>query len=161
MREKVCRQCRVPKPIDGFYTHPSAGDGRMAICKECHKANVRRNYRDNIEHYHAYERGRAMLPHRVEGREQYQRTEAGRTAITRARQRSDARYPERRAARIALGNAVRDGKVVKQPCEVCGNPKSHGHHDDYSKPLDVRWLCSTHHREHHRNEAMNQQESAA
>jgi hypothetical protein len=60
------------------------------------------------------------------------------------------RNPEKRAAQVAVGNAVRDGKLVRQPCEVCGNPKSDGHHDDYSKPLEVRWLCRTHHMEHHR-----------
>jgi hypothetical protein len=32
---------------------------------------------------------------------------------------------------------------------VCGRTRSHAHHDDYSKPLDVIWLCSTHHRSRH------------
>jgi hypothetical protein len=40
--------------------------------------------------------------------------------------------------------ALKNGLLVKQPCEVCGAP-AHAHHDDYSKPLDVRWLCRTHH----------------
>jgi hypothetical protein len=35
------------------------------------------------------------------------------------------------------------------PCEVCGDPQTHAHHDDYSKPLDVRWFCPRHHREEH------------
>lgn len=46
--------------------------------------------------------------------------------------------------------ALRSGAVKREPCEVCGNKKSHGHHDDYSKPLDIRWLCSKHHAEQHR-----------
>jgi hypothetical protein len=32
---------------------------------------------------------------------------------------------------------------------VCGEPEAQAHHDDYAKPLDVRWLCNKHHREHH------------
>ena len=60
------------------------------------------------------------------------------------------RYPDRSKARYTLGNAVRDGKVQRQPCEKCGNPKSHAHHWDYTKPLDVIWLCSEHHGEVHR-----------
>lgn len=42
--------------------------------------------------------------------------------------------------------------MKKQPCEVCGSKTNlEAHHDDYSKPYDVRWLCRIHHNEHHRN----------
>jgi hypothetical protein len=43
------------------------------------------------------------------------------------------------------------GKLIRQPCEVCGSKKVEAHHDDYTKPLDVRWLCKKHHAEHHKN----------
>lgn len=125
----------------------------MHICKECHKANVRKNYIDNIEHYKSYERGRAMLPHRVEARKRYESTPAGKAATDRARRRFIERNPEKRAAHIIVGNAVRDGKLHKQPCEVCGAADVHAHHDDYSKPLNVRWLCPSHHSEHHKEHA--------
>lgn len=46
--------------------------------------------------------------------------------------------------------ALHAGTLVRQPCEVCGNPKSDGHHRDYTKPLEVVWLCSVHHVEEHR-----------
>lgn len=52
-------------------------------------------------------------------------------------------------ARVALRTAVRRGKIARLPCEVCGVTRVHGHHDDYSKPFDVRWLCALHHRAHH------------
>jgi ribosomal protein S27AE len=45
---------------------------------------------------------------------------------------------------------VASGKLLKQPCERCGSVKAHAHHDDYSKPLDVMWLCPLHHKERHR-----------
>lgn len=45
--------------------------------------------------------------------------------------------------------AKRSGVLVQQPCEVCGDPVTDAHHDDYSKPLDVRWLCKLHHRAQH------------
>lgn len=59
-----------------------------------------------------------------------------------------SKYPNRRAANIALGNAVRDGKVKKQPCFVCGD-KAVAHHPDYDRPLDVVWLCQAHHKQAH------------
>jgi hypothetical protein len=67
----------------------------------------------------------------------------------RYRRRQKERHPVQEAARAAVYNAVKRGSLVRLPCEVCGEPKSQGHHDDYSKPLSVRWLCRTHHDEHH------------
>lgn len=61
------------------------------------------------------------------------------------------RYPEKVSARKILAQAIRSGNIVKQSCEVCGDLVSFGHHDDYSKPLEVRWLCRKHHRELHNN----------
>lgn len=45
--------------------------------------------------------------------------------------------------------AVSKGELKPQPCEVCGAEKAHAHHDDYSKPLEVRWLCHKCHMIHH------------
>lgn len=67
-----------------------------------------------------------------------------------AAQRGDpARYAMQRAAITAVNNAVRDGRLERGPCEVCGATPAQGHHDDYGAPLEVRWLCTTHHAEHH------------
>lgn len=62
------------------------------------------------------------------------------------------RNPEKLAAHNAVARALRSGKLVKGPCECEGadcNGPVHAHHDDYSKPLEVRWLCGLHHHEHH------------
>ena len=52
-------------------------------------------------------------------------------------------------ARRKLRNAVASGSIIKTPCVICGNEKSQGHHEDYSKPLDVIWMCNRCHAEHH------------
>lgn len=65
--------------------------------------------------------------------------------------RSNRRHPEKAKARDAVKYALRVGKLVRQPCEVCGaHERIHAHHEDYSKPLEVMWLCPTHHTEVHR-----------
>jgi hypothetical protein len=46
--------------------------------------------------------------------------------------------------------AVRDGLLVRQPCEKCGAGQAHAHHDNYDEPMNVMWLCAKHHRARHR-----------
>lgn len=69
-----------------------------------------------------------------------------RAAKTRAYRRN---HPEKKAAHQAVQTAIRNGTLSRLPCGVCGHEKSHAHHDDYDKPLDVLWLCHTHHMERH------------
>ena len=57
--------------------------------------------------------------------------------------------PIKEKSRSRVRNAVFRGKLKKLPCEVCGETNSQGHHKDYSKPLDVTWLCAKHHSEAH------------
>jgi hypothetical protein len=56
------------------------------------------------------------------------------------------RNPLKRAAQVMVNNAVRDGRLLKTPCEACGSA-SHiqAHHEDYSNPLEVNWLCRSCH----------------
>jgi hypothetical protein len=49
------------------------------------------------------------------------------------------------AARWAVHNAVKRGSLKRQPCIVCSSGEAEAHHSDYSKPLDVDWLCRKHH----------------
>ena len=62
------------------------------------------------------------------------------------------------AARITAWRAIKEGILIKEPCEVCGIKMVDAHHDDYDKPLDVRWLCRKHHKEHHESEDKKRKE---
>lgn len=56
---------------------------------------------------------------------------------------------ERHMARWILNRRIKTGTVIKRPCQICGASKVDAHHDDYAKPLDVKWFCRTHHQEYH------------
>lgn len=70
-------------------------------------------------------------------------------AAEKRRYHEDPERRRRHLARSKARHAVAIGKLERQPCEVCGATKVQAHHDDYSEPLAVRWLCPTHHHQHH------------
>lgn len=71
-------------------------------------------------------------------------------AIKAERRRRYATDPAYRAKVLARVSARKH--VEQRPCAVCGDPRADRHHDDYSKPLDVRFLCRKCHIAHHRDE---------
>ena len=113
-------------------------DGHLNKCKTCTKKDTAARYADPVarERIRAYDRARFRDPQRKANVKLYH---------DRMRCRNRGKF----RARSKVHNALRDGKIVRQPCEVCGNPKAQAHHTDYRKPLDVRWLCFKHHREAH------------
>jgi len=151
---KRCRECGKEKPLDDFYTHPRMADGHLNKCKSCVKARVAKHRDRNLEAVRAYDRSRADQPDRAALRKQVaERWKSDPELRTRSSSQKAAwrhRNPEKSAAQTMVGNAIRDGKLERQPCERCGNPKADGHHDDYSKPLDVQWLCRKHHADRHK-----------
>lgn len=72
-----------------------------------------------------------------------------------ARLRQEARWPDRVKARQECVRAVKSGRLIRQPCEECSREPAQAHHDDYSRPLDVRWLCTVCHADHHRGDKSN------
>lgn len=56
------------------------------------------------------------------------------------------RHPEKKKVQQAVFIALRNGTLQRQPCH-CGDEASEAHHEDYSKPLEVIWLCKKHHAE--------------
>jgi len=122
--------------LDDFYEHPKMKDGHLGKCKQCAKDDSNARRAEKLESVRAYDRERAQNP-------------ARKAAVRRYVRARNLRYPQKRKARIAVGNAIRDGLLVKLPCVRCGDENVEAHHHDYSKPLEVIWLCYLHHREIH------------
>lgn len=66
--------------------------------------------------------------------------------------------PDKYVARLRVRDALRKGLITKGLCEICGSSKVQAHHEDYSKQLEVRWLCPKHHKRIHA-ETQKKQES--
>jgi hypothetical protein len=133
---KKCFKCGIEKDLSEFYVHKKMGDGHLGKCKECTKKDATKHRDENIEKIREYDRGRASLPKRRE-------------SVARITKYHREKHPDRYKAQTAVHNAIRDGKLFRLPCFVCGALKVEGHHPDYSRPLDVVWLCPIHHKEIH------------
>lgn len=138
----LCKTCQTDKPADGFYA------SNRTKCKDCVKSSVKLHRQENLEKVRSYDRMRGSMPHRVSARAEYQKTNAFAQSHKAAAERWAAKHPERRRASHTVNNAVRDGRLKPQPCWCCGE-KAEAHHPDYSRPLDVVWLCSQHHKDAH------------
>lgn len=138
---KTCFKCHTKKPLVEFYAHPAMSDGRLGKCKKCTKADVTRHREANVEQIREYDRTRHLASEKREQRRRWAKANPHKISAQKKAQRA-----------IALG------ELTKQPCEACGEAKVDAHHDDYTKPLAVRWLCRRHHRQHHANEAEQQRQ---
>lgn len=128
---KTCFKCADEKPRTEFYKHPQMGDGLLGKCKECTKKDVRQARNRRVDYYRAYDRARG-------GRQTKERLASYKAA-----------HPGKAKARMRVGNAVRDGRLLRAPCMICGRKDVHAHHDNYDRPLDVVWLCPAHHFQRH------------
>ena len=139
---KICRTCNTEKSEIDFGKRKASPDGLSPRCKSC-QSN--------------YDKARNKSPHRIELRDRYAQTEGGRIRTAKAKSEWRKRNPKKSKAHNHINRMIRNGKLKKQPCEICGESKVHAHHDDYSKPLEIRWLCSKHHSQWHaeNGEALN------
>lgn len=147
-----CKGCGLEKDPSLFYV------SNKSYCKDCIKTRSRKNRVENLERYTEYEKQRAQLHHRVQARKEYQKSDAGKVAASKAKKKYIESNPKKRSVHITTGNAIRDGKLTKGDCEVCGTSSNIvAHHCDYNKPLDVMWLCAQHHSDWHaeHGEALN------
>lgn len=125
----TCKTCGATHETADFY--PSI----KTYCKAHWREQVKANRAKKADYYRAYDRARGFR---------------GPPDLSR---RYKLQYPERRAAQIKLNNAIRAGLLAPWP--ACAHPEGcdcttvEAHHPDYSRPLDVIWLCQAHHKQAH------------
>jgi hypothetical protein len=125
-----CKVCKNEKSTTDYY-------GKDKTCKVCRKEKVIKYRKENLEKVRAYDRERGRLSHRKQKC----------IENTRKRRKDPDGYM---AAHNAVARALKSGRLERMPCVMCGETKLvHAHHDDYSKPLDVMWLCVVHHKARH------------
>lgn len=131
---KICRKCRVEKSLSDFYKHRGMADGYLNICKDCTRKRVSSYWYRNAGQLRKKERERWQRrkknPHEIKRRLKYQ-------------QRLRSGHPERNRAYCRVHRSLKP----PDQCEICGDPcRPHGHHEDYTKPLQVIWVCPVCHR---------------
>lgn len=139
---RICKECKNPKTDDGFYL------SNQATCKECVKRRTRLNRAENIAYYRSYDRMRYRMDEtRQEASKACGKTDAAAEAKKRYAVRTRIENPEKYKARNRVNNSVRSGKVEKgKSCFFCEKVSGlQAHHPDYSRPLDVYWLCPSCH----------------
>lgn len=123
----ICLKCgnnRVQKYIDG-----KRKGWRCQRCDQTYRklpSTVDRNKKHWQNHYTAHKK-KILLSH----------------------SKWSKRNPEKAAAHSLVHRAIKDGRLIKQPCEICHSVSVEAHHDDYSQPLSIRWLCKKHHEQQH------------
>lgn len=139
---KVCTACGVEKPLDQFHRNAQCLHGRAPRCKPCVCRYVREHRAAHVEEHRARDRAED----RTEKRRAYWKAR-------HVRRLGDERFQIQERAREAVKYALRAGRLKRAPCEACGAFETDAHHDDYSKPLVVRWLCRVCHAAHHKRQA--------
>lgn len=117
-----CNYCKKEKEkvyTVKAYTVKSGKKHTRKICSDCHKEKIKN----------------------------YASTTKGKKAINEASKRAYMKHKVKWIARAKARYAVKKGILTKPKwCEVCNLVKPlQGHHEDYTKPLEVIWLCTNCH----------------
>ena len=139
---RVCKSCGLSKFMSDFYRQKDMKDGYLIVCKAC-SISARTLYSRTLK-------GRAS---KKKSMAKYRSTPGG----AELHRITNSKYSKNNRTKIeahqAVKRAIYSGALKPEPCEVCGEKVAHAHHDDYTKPLSVRWLCPFHHVQHHKGSA--------
>jgi len=144
---RICRYCDQPKSIFDF---PLCRGKRFWKCKACASETNQQWIESHREKSRLIKRRYdANHPERAHlSRRKYQNS--NRKSINAKNAIWKSNNAEKRQCHTAVSNAIMLGHLVRKSCEVCGTPDAQAHHEDYSKPFEIKWLCPHHHMLLHR-----------
>lgn len=171
---KVCIVCGENKPLNDFPTYKTR-KGETAYknqCKECNSLYKKKHYQANKSAY--LERSKQQRESDPESYKRYlkqyyrehseERKSKDKEYAQKNKDRINAYHREYRKrpetlikqdCRKMVQLALKFGMLIRpNHCSKCGKEAfTEAHHRDYTKPLDVDWLCKQcHENEHHLNE---------
>ncbi len=144
----ICTKCKQEKPLEDFYRSQISKDGRRGRCKACRRAYQRLDkYKNVSRRYRRTDKGKAV---HGEANYRYSKSDKGRKTNLKSVEKYQKKNPLKVCVKSKVSYAIQLGILNRGLCEVCGSTiKIEGHHEDYSKALDVIWLCLKHHRQVH------------
>lgn len=171
-QDKQCRKCRQIKPLIDFPKSSRSKDKHDSVCKKCNNEIKAKWGKDNPESLNqsrmkdtAKRKLARALRVKKSGEDKAEQSkamaqqwqidhpESVAASSRKSTKNYKAAHPEKVRAQRLVRQAKRSGLLKEQPCESCGiapdQTKMHAHHDDYSEPLKIRWLCGKCHKEHH------------
>ncbi len=140
VQSKACTQCGTVKAAAEFFSRSASVDGLQPCCKECDSRVRSQRYDENWDR-------------EKENRQRYSSNPQQKKKSLESNRKYRQRNPQKTSAHNAVNNALRDGKIVRpDSCSDCGlaTRDLEAHHEDYSRPLDVKWLCTRCHGKRHR-----------
>ena len=145
---KLCRTCNIYKRFSEFIKRERNTTGFESQCRECicEKQRIRYLNRSKDELKYNARLNKIKLYTAAKRSDPL----SNRTNELSAQSEYKINNREKINAQASLNRYIRRGYITRLPCQICGDLKSQGHHEDYSRPLDVIWLCRKHHSEIHR-----------
>ena len=142
---KKCFKCRRSLPLENFYKHSQMADGHLNKCIDCIKNDVRlrvEKLKKTDPNWIIKERSRCRTKY------QKYKYKPNRESHNIASKKWSINNIEKKKIHAMVYKAVQNGQIIKPlKCEGCGNTKGklEAHHEDYNKPLEVKWLCAVCH----------------
>jgi len=163
-----CKECVKLKARQDYAANKAHYDAYNKLRHQSpgYRAYIKQLRQRSPEKYKAYDKQYRQSPDRKAYLKQYYQSPEWKAFDKLRRQSPDykaaklkrtavyyAKSPLKYKAHMAVKNAVKNGKLERLPCLYCGAPETEAHHPDYSKPLDVQWLCRTCHMKQHEKQA--------